>query len=141
MPPIFEHALTVGPEDIDVLGHANNLAYLRWMVSAAFRHAEAQGWSQQDHLRLGSGWVVREHRIRYLRPALPGNQVVVRTWVAATRRATSLRRYRFLRSVDQTELAVAETQWAYINFQTGTPTRIPAEVAQAFELVEQGVGF
>jgi acyl-CoA thioesterase FadM len=34
-------------------------------------------------------------------------------------------------------LAAAETDWAFINYSTGVPVRIPEEVACAFALVDQ----
>lgn len=140
MSAIHEHRLVVRPDDIDALGHANNLVYLRWMLDAALAHSALVGWSQADHLRLGSGWVVRSHRIRYLRPALVGQEIIVRTWVALTKRVTSLRRYQILRADDLARLAAAETDWAYVRFDTGQPTRIPPEVAAAFEIVELDAG-
>ncbi len=140
MPAVFDHHRIVVPEEIDALGHVNNLAYMRWMIDAALAHSSARGWPQARHMQLGSGWVVRSHRIRYLRPARLGQPVMVRTWVAETKRVTSLRRFLILRPEDEMRLAVAETEWAYVSFATGSPTRIPPEVATAFEIVDQGVG-
>jgi acyl-CoA thioesterase FadM len=31
MPAVFEHPLTVTQDDLDLLDHANNLSYLKWM--------------------------------------------------------------------------------------------------------------
>ena len=50
------------------------------------------------------------------------------------RKVTSLRRYQY-RAADETLLAEAETNWAFINYATGQPTRIPREVSEAFVLV------
>lgn len=135
MPAVFLHRLIVHPEEIDLLGHANNLVYLQWMVDAALAHSAAQGWDQQRHLAAQSGWVVRSHQITYLAPALSGQAVTVKTWVAETKRVTSLRRYEILRDTDGIVLARAETLWAYVDFLSGAPKRIPPEVAAAFVVV------
>lgn len=122
------------------MGHANNLVYLRWMVDAAVAHSVAQGWTTADHLRIGSGWVVRSHQITYLAPALEGDSVTVRTWIAEARGASCLRRYEMLVAQgDSAErlLARAETRWAYIRFSTGAPMRIPDEVAAAFPVLQR----
>ncbi|HQU47038.1 MAG TPA: acyl-CoA thioesterase, partial [Pirellulales bacterium] len=83
MPAIYEHHHVVRPDEIDELGHANNLAYLRWLQDAAVAHSAVQGWPAEAYRKLGLGWVVRSHEITYERPALPGDAVVVRTWVAS----------------------------------------------------------
>lgn len=135
MPSVFEYHHTVAAEEIDSLGHANNVAYIQWMQDAAVAHSAAQGWDGPRYRRLGCGWVVRSHRIEYRQPALAQQAIVVRTWVAGMKRVSSLRRYRILRGSDQALLAEAETNWAFINFGTGQPVRIPAEMAASFIVV------
>ncbi|MGE0606917.1 MAG: acyl-CoA thioesterase [Pirellulales bacterium] len=136
MPAIYEHAHVVAPDEIDILGHASNVAYITWMQSAALAHSAAQGWPGEAYQQLGLGWVVRSHQITYQRPALAGDELVVRTWVANFKRVTSLRRYDILRRADGKMLASAATDWAFINYNTRLPTRVPPEVIAAFELVQ-----
>ena len=137
MPDVYEHHRTVAAAEIDALGHANNIAYLEWMQAAALAHSAAQGWPGEAYQRLGCGWVVRSHRIEYHSPARFGEPIVVQTWVANMRKVTSLRRYRVVRGSDAELLATAETQWAFIDFATGQPKRIPPEIASAFAVVDQ----
>lgn len=140
MPAIYEYEHVVEPADIDELGHANNLSYLRWMQAAAVAHSAAQGWPGDAYRQLRAGWVVRSHQIEYLQPAFERDTIVVRTWVAEMKKATSLRRYKIVRvrgrpSGDkETVLAVAATDWVFVDFATGVPRRIPPEVSQAFEI-------
>lgn len=136
MPAIFEYRHTVIADEIDALGHVNNLAYLAWMQSAALEHSAVQGWPPEKYQQFGLGWVVRSHEITYERPAFLGDEVVVRTWVAGFRRASSVRRYDILRSNDGKRLAAAATNWAFVNYANGLPARVPAEIIGAFELVE-----
>ena len=42
MPAVFEYRHRVAAEEIDALGHANNVAYLQWMQAAALAHSAAQ---------------------------------------------------------------------------------------------------
>ena len=136
MPRIFEYLHTVAENEIDALGHANNVAYVEWMQSAAVAHSAARGWPGQRYRQLGSGWVVRSHTIAYHRPAGGGEQIVVRTWVATMKKVTSIRRYRIIRRGDEQLLATAETKWAFIDYATGQPARIPREIAGSFEVVD-----
>jgi acyl-CoA thioester hydrolase len=137
MPGIYEHRLTAQASDIDELGHVNNLAYLAWMQAAALAHSAAQGWPGERYRQLGANWVVRSHHIEYLRPAMLGDEIVVRTWVADFRKVTSLRRYEIVRRSDDRLLAKAATDWAFVTRAAGRPTRVPPEVMQAFEIVER----
>jgi acyl-CoA thioester hydrolase len=134
MPAIFEHPITVSPEEIDRLGHVNNLAYIAWMQAAALAHSAAQGWPPQRYQEAGMGWVVRAHQIKYVQPAFLGEAVVVRTWVADLKRASSTRNYKILRATDRGLLATAATEWAFVRFPAGTLQRIPPELIQSFEL-------
>jgi acyl-CoA thioester hydrolase len=135
VPAIFEHPHTIRPDEIDVLGHANNLVYLRWMIAAAVAHSTAQGWPPELYQQLGCGFVVRRHEIDYLRPAFEGEEIVVRTWVASMRKAGSQRRYHIFRRKDDQQLAAALTDWAFVDYSKGLPKRIPPEVSGAFEVV------
>jgi acyl-CoA thioester hydrolase len=135
MPAIFEHSLTVRCEEIDRLGHVNNLAYMAWMIDAAVAHSAAQGWTAERYEQMGAGWVVRSHEIKYVEPAFDSEQIIVRTWVADMTKVASTRRYRIVRAADGKLLAQAATRWAFVDFATGSLRRIPEEVWRAFELV------
>ncbi len=137
MPAIYEHALTVRSEEIDRLGHVNNLAYLAWMIDAAVAHSAAQGWSGDRYEQLGAVWVVRSHEIKYVEPAYDGEQIVVRTWVADMTKVSSTRRFRIACAADDRLLAKAATRWAFVDLATGALKRIPEEVWRSFELVAE----
>jgi acyl-CoA thioester hydrolase len=138
MSSIFEYAIEVRDSDIDVLGHVNNVVYIQWMQNAAYAHSAALGWTLERYLSLGAGWVARLHQIEYLQPAFAGQRVIVKTWVADMKKVTSMRRYRMVRMdlpMRETLLAVAHTNWAFIDYKRGTPIRIPAEMSLDFPLV------
>lgn len=135
MPAIFEYQHCVVPNEIDGVGHVNNIEYMRWLQNAAVAHSTAQGWPPNAYHQLGLGWVVRSHFIEYLLPAFVGDEIIVRTWIADMKRVTSLRRYELLRPADGKQLAVASTNWAFVDFATHQLRRVPLEVLNAFELV------
>ncbi len=137
MPAIYEHSLVVAPEEIDRLGHVNNLVYLAWTQAAALAHSAAQGWPTERYEALGCGFVVRSHTIKYIEPAYQGERLVVRTWVADMTKMASTRRYKVVRAADERLLASAATQWAFVDFASGRLKRIPPEVIASFEIVEQ----
>ena len=135
MPAIFEYEHTVTDQEIDGLGHVNNLEYIRWMLKAAVAHSTVQGWPAERHLQIRAGWVVRSHAIVYLRPAFAGERIVVRTWVADFHKTTSLRKYKIVRPADDTVLATAQTNWVFICYERRLPRRVPPDVITSFEIV------
>lgn len=135
MPRIHAYPITVPRESIDALGHVNNQEYVRWMQEAAIDHSEAQGWPLERYVALGQGWFVRRHAVEYLKPAFAGDVLVLYTWVASFARSSSPRRYLFYRTADHTVVARAETLWVFVDFRTGAPARLPAELRSVFEVV------
>lgn len=129
---IYQH--TVIGDDIDDLGHAGNYHYIKWMQHAAIAHSTANGWPPQRYNELGSGWVVRSHKITYLKPAFEGDRVDIKTWVADMKPVTSLRCYEISNARGEI-LAKAETDWAFVNYTKQRPVRIPVEVSSCFEIV------
>ena len=135
MPRIHVTRIAVNDDAIDVNRHVNNLAYLRWMQDAATAHSAAQGWPLERYLAAGVGWFVRSHFIEYLRPAFAGETLLLYTWVTGMTGRRSPRRYLFARDEDGVAIAKAETLWVFVDFETGRPAPIPAEVQTAFPFV------
>jgi acyl-CoA thioester hydrolase len=127
----------VEAEDIDFLGHASNIAYLRWIQDAAVAHSEAMGLGFEAYQRLGAIFVIRRHEVDYLRPLLRGDRVEARTWISSVMGAKVHRTSEFAREVDGTVAARAVTTWGYVEITTGRPTRIPDEVRRAFGYAER----
>ena len=132
--PVYSYDFVIPQSAVDENGHANNVMYVQWMQDAAVRHYAAMGGTGPTHA-IGATWVVRSHLVEYLRPAFAGEHTRVETWVANLRRVRSLRRYRFLRAADGQLLVQGETDWVFVDAESGSPRAIPAEVAGLFTLV------
>lgn len=130
LPPAhaFVHAFSVEESDIDELGHANNVVWVRWVNEAAIAHSRSAGLGPDTYFSMRMLWVVRRHDIEYLVPALAGESLEALTWVATLKGATSLRRTLIRRKSDRCLLARAATTWAMIDLETGRPRRIPKEI-------------
>ena len=131
---VFLHEFMVPEAVIDVNGHANNVAYVRWMINVAVKHFRTLVSEEQMH-ELGGSWVVRSHHIEYLRPALPDDLIEASTWIVNFSRVRSLRRYQFVRLSDEVVLAKGETDWVFINSANGRPRSIPEEIKAAFTVI------
>jgi acyl-CoA thioester hydrolase len=86
---------------------------------------------------MGATWVVRAHRIEYLKPCFSGEHIRVLTWIASFRRVKSLRKYRILRREDRVLLVEAETDWIYMDRESGRLKSIPQEVVALFGVVPE----
>ena len=124
-----ELGLQVTPEDIDELGHVNNVNYLRWVQKAATSH-----WNllapEKDRERIA--WVVLRHEIDYKRPALAGEIIIARTWVGVASRLSFERHTEILRGSDRELLARARTLWCPVNPQSLRPTQVSPAVRALF---------
>lgn len=137
MAKLFVHRYVVGPVDIDELGHASNIAYVRWMQDATIAHSESVGLSIDAYRRLGGIFVIRRNLIDYLRPAGLGDALEIRTHISGLAAAKAVRTSEIMRASDGALLARAETVWGYIDVATTRPARVPASVRDAFGFLGQ----
>lgn len=124
----FQHTFIVDASDIDQLGHANNVAYVRWVqdIAAAHWHSFYPPTAEQPP----QVWVVQEHQIRYLRSAYANEELRASTWVADVKGASSKRLTRIERVADGQLLCAAETQWVLLDAGSGRPVRVPGEMIE-----------
>ncbi len=135
MTDFFELRHKVVPDEIDGLGHVNNLVYLGWFMDAAAGHCAARGMSGELMSDEGEGWVVRRHEIDYLAQVRPADLVIIRTWIETAEKASSIRRYEIRNAADGKLVCQGLTLWVWINYRTGRPARIPDKVYAAYGLI------
>ena len=126
-------AITVADSDIDELGHASNIAYVRWIQDVAVAHSTAVGLDFEAYRKLGGVFFVRRHEVDYLRPVLRGDRLQVRTWIDSAMAAKCKRATEIVNEAG-TVVARAMTTWGYVEMATGRPVRIPDAVRNAFGL-------
>ena len=128
-PERYEIERRVEPEDIDALGHVNNIVYLRWVQDAAVAHWRALATPEQ---RAALVWVVVRHEIDYLRPAMPEDVLRVATWVGGATRKAFERHTEIRRASDERVLARARTQWCPLDAQTLKVADVGHDVRERF---------
>jgi len=136
MNTIYPYEFTVPAEAMDRNGHVNNVVYIQWMQDAAIMHARASGCLTAT-TAADAAWVVRMHHVEYLSPAFAGDTISVLTWVANFKKVRSLRKYKMIRTSDETVVARAETDWVFVNIKTGRPQVIPESVKTCIPVVEE----
>lgn len=132
-----QQGITVTEADTDILGHANNVSYLRWLEQVAWTHSNALGLDWPQYQRLKRAMVVRRHELDYLAPAFAGEKLVVGTWLTGNDGKLSLwRRYQIVRLDDGLTLLRGRTLFVCADLETGKPRRMPAEFIQGYVVTE-----
>lgn len=125
----FSHPLQILPSDIDIMGHVNNVVYVRWVQDVAAAH-----WNQiaTNELKNRYLWVVLRHEIDYKNPALPDDQISGLTWVGEHSGARFERFVNLFSPVSRKIFVQAKTTWCLLDAITKRPTRIPPEILRMF---------
>lgn len=128
MENVFTLTIKVSDEDIDNLQHVNNLVYVKWMDIIATTH-----WTYltKENPLPQYLWVVMRHEIDYLKQAILGDEIIVKTWVGETKGITSVRFMEFYKSA--VLLVKAKTIWAMLDSKTLKPARIRENVLKVLQ--------
>jgi acyl-CoA thioester hydrolase len=125
----YEMIIRVQPTDIDEMGHVNNVIYLRWVQEVATAHWFAAATEEQKASLL---WVVARHEIDFLRPAMPDQDIVLRTWVGQAAGRHFTRHVEILRQADGKPLARALSHWVPVDTETKRPVKAGPDVYAMF---------
>lgn len=121
----FKHSIPVKPQDIDELGHVNNVVYVRYVQEVAAAH-----WNKvaSPNLKEKYSWVVLRHEIDYKAPAFLNDEIIGTTWVGDHNGARFERFVKLTRSSDQKVVAEAKTIWCMLDAKNMKPVRIGEDV-------------
>ena len=128
MKNIYTLTITVSSEDLDLLHHVNNLVYVKWMDKIATNH---WAYLTKDTPLPQYVWVVVRHEIDYLKQAILGDEIIVKTWVGETKGVTSVRFMEFYKN--DVLLVKAKTTWAMLDAITHKPSRIRENVLKVLQ--------
>ena len=133
---IYSYELIVPESAVDQNGHVNNVVYVQWMQDVAVLHSDSVGGTNAMN-EAGGTWVVHSHKVEYLSPAFADDEIVLMTWVVNFRKVRSIRRHKFFRKNDNKLLARGETEWVFVDAESGRPRMIPKELSVLFPLVQE----
>jgi len=123
----FSRSFIVLAEDIDELGHVNNVAYLQWVQDIAVAHWNDAATGEQKEKFI---WFAIRHEIDYKKPAFENEEVTVTTWVGEWTAVTCERFTEIHRGDDL--LVKGRTVWCMISRETTKPVRISSELIDRF---------
>ena len=130
MTDVFVQPLTIAPDDIDVLGHVNNIVYLRWAQDIAIAHWSAR--AAPDWLTRYV-WVVTRHEVDYRAPLKLGDSAEARTHVDEEgARGALWARFVDIGKPGEAAAVSVKSVWCILDAATMRPRRVPKEVIAAF---------
>ncbi len=126
----FEKTLTVSTDDLDDLDHVNNVRYVQWIQDISKEH-----WQNYAPTKMQEEvvWVVMNHNITYKSAAVLNDTIKIRTYIAESHGATSVRAVEMHNTKTNQLLLHSKTQWCLLNAKTLRPLRISNEIKQIFK--------
>ncbi len=121
----FSLTITVHKNDIDELGHVNNVVYVRWVQEVAAAHWDSLASSE---IKQKYVWVVLRHEIDYLSAAFENDTITATTWVGESNGARSERFVHISSTKTGKLIAKAKTTWCMLDGATMRPKRVDEEV-------------
>jgi len=126
----FSHSIHATKEDIDEMGHVNNVVYVRWIQEVAAAHWAQAATAEMKQKYL---WVVLRHEVDYVNPSFEGDAITGTTWLGE---ATGARSERYVELKLQTSgkvLIKAKTIWCMLDAHTLKPKRVDPEIMETFK--------
>ena len=126
---VLEKKILVSKNDLDDLNHVNNVVYIQWIQGIAKEHWEKLA---SNEILDNYYWVLLEHQIKYLYPALLDDKIRIKTYIDSTEEIKSSRIVEIYNNDTNRLLVNSRTIWCLINSKTNKPVRIPDEIRQVF---------
>lgn len=120
-------SIMVHKNDIDELGHVNNVVYVRWVQEVAAAHWDSLA---SDEIKQKYAWVVLRHEIDYLSAAFEDDSLLATTWVGESNGPRSERFVQIINQKSGKLIAKAKTIWCMLDGATMRPKRVDEEVVR-----------
>jgi acyl-CoA thioester hydrolase len=111
--------------DLDSVGHVNNAAYGDYIEDAARQAASLCGWPAIRMAAQGFDLATRQLRIEYRQPALPGDELVISTWLSELTQEGAVRHTTVTRAADGELLAQGYARWGCVDMKTRAAMAMP----------------
>ena len=128
----FVWSAAVWQADLDAFGEVRSSTLLRLLQEVATRASSDAGFDAAYYERTSTMWLIRRTTLTLMTPAISGDTLTVRTWIADFRRVRSQREYDV--RVGDRVVARASTDWVHVDRAHGRPRRIPDAWERVFTL-------
>lgn len=135
---IYEQLFNIDYSDLDGSGKFSTLAFLKFFEQVATMHAEVLGCGLKDLLKINTGWVILNWKVKIYRRPLYGEKITVKSWV---RKMDKIYSYRDFEVYDENKeiIAIATSNWIWRNFLEKTIQPISKEIRDNHEFYDRSV--
>jgi acyl-CoA thioester hydrolase len=116
--------------DIDELNHVSNIKYVEWIQEISKEH-----WFNAIENKISKStyiWVIANHNITYLRPALLNEELLINTYVRKFEGKFSYRIVEISNAKTNKLLMKAETKWCLMNPINFKTINVTEEIKKCF---------
>lgn len=132
---VLEVVIPLAWGEMDAFGHANNVAYFRWLETARMHYLRRIGITHPDE-QDGLGLLLADTRCRFLKPLTFPDTLTVRCGVSRMGNTSFTMAYRILSERDGLA-AEAESVQVMFDYRKGAKTPIPVPIREAIERLQQ----
>lgn len=132
---------TIRFQDCDPMGHLNNSRYIDYILNAREDHLEIfYDMRLKDFIAKGNGWVVTNHEIYYLKPAVYNEKVKILTSMIEYGSDYVVVEGMILDEAETHCKALVWTNYTYVNVHSGKKEEHQPELQQFFaQIKNEGV--
>ena len=132
---MFESALTVRPDDIDMNNHVHFSKYLDYVLAARYDQMKrCYGMAMEEFIARGFMWVVKSCQIDYKRPLGLGDSIIIRTGIDGLTITNAFVRFEILRSDNRKIVADGRFEYTLVRLDTGRAETIPEDVIKHYSV-------
>ena len=126
-------------QDCDPMGHLNNSRYIDYILNAREDHLEVfYDMRLKDFIARGNGWVVTNHEIYYLKPAVYNEKVKIQTSMIDYGNDHVTVEGLILDEAETHCKALVWTRYAYVSVRTGKREDHQSDLQEFFSQVKNG---
>jgi acyl-CoA thioester hydrolase len=122
---ISECSLQVRSYECDSYSHVNNANYLNYLEFARYEFLKDIGFDYVEAVNSGYGIFIVRIEIDYKKPAITDDRLIIKTWPIKKGAVKGTLAQEIRRGSEI--LAEAQVTWAFVDYKTGIPMRIPKE--------------
>lgn len=132
MPSLLTASVQVRTYELDSFGHVNNSVYLNYLEEARSEFLKQMGLSFHDFARHGVQLVIVESYVKYISAARYGDRINITGKIRGVSAVAAYIDYTLTETDSGRLVTTAWTRGAFVNAQTGKPTRVPQAFQEAF---------
>lgn len=130
---VFETALAVRPDDIDMNQHVHASRYQDYLMAARYDQMErCYGMSMDAFVALGFGWFVHSFHIDYKRALKMGDRFRVLTWVEEFLGDGVVVRFEMKRDPGGKSCCSGWSRYTLIQLASGRASPLPPEIIEKY---------